>query len=349
MAEASEAVPSSSESNSPVLDDENQNLEPLKKKIRTEGPLDVKGEKLEHRLGGILCCAVCLDLPRTAIFQCSNGHLMCAGCFTHLLADARLRDETATCPNCRIVISKDLCSRNLAVEKAVCELPAECQFCSQELPRAQLEHHQSELCEERLTSCRFSRIGCQWRGPFHEMQAHEECCIHPHKSGGDVMDALEIIDRKFVEEQQLYNRIFDLLSFEKITFNDLQFKPYLTDEFIHKLYYETSRFTAFNNQWVVKALVNDNQRDPTQSCDRVLTYQLVLKGKITSPLGIHFLVLKGPFGDMKVHPRLYHHEFSDGSSESIYRPLALVDAAECNKLLAAKAINFRLIMFQVSK
>lgn len=26
-------------------------------------------DKLEHRLGGILCCAVCLDLPRAAIYQ----------------------------------------------------------------------------------------------------------------------------------------------------------------------------------------------------------------------------------------------------------------------------------------
>lgn len=26
-------------------------------------------EKLELRLGGILCCAVCLDLPKTAMYQ----------------------------------------------------------------------------------------------------------------------------------------------------------------------------------------------------------------------------------------------------------------------------------------
>jgi len=26
-------------------------------------------QKLEHRLGGILCCAVCLDLPRAAVYQ----------------------------------------------------------------------------------------------------------------------------------------------------------------------------------------------------------------------------------------------------------------------------------------
>lgn len=74
---------------------------------------------------------------------------MCAGCFTHLLADARLRDEIATCPNCRIEISKSSASRNLAVEKAVSELPSECQFCNKEFPRNALENHEQNLCEER--------------------------------------------------------------------------------------------------------------------------------------------------------------------------------------------------------
>lgn len=74
---------------------------------------------------------------------------MCAGCFTHLLADARLRDEVATCPNCRVEISKHSSSRNLAVEKAVNELPAECQFCNKEFPRNSLDRHEREECEER--------------------------------------------------------------------------------------------------------------------------------------------------------------------------------------------------------
>lgn len=30
-------------------------------------------EKLEYRLGGILCCAVCLDLPKTAMYQVSTN------------------------------------------------------------------------------------------------------------------------------------------------------------------------------------------------------------------------------------------------------------------------------------
>jgi len=51
-------------------------------------------------------------------------------------------------------------------------------------------------------------------------------------------------------------------------------KPYRTDEFIHKLFYETPRLGAFNHQWVVKARINSNQRDPTQSSERDITYQV---------------------------------------------------------------------------
>lgn len=46
-------------------------LEPDKKRrkvSRTDGKTE---QKLEHRLGGILCCAVCLDLPKAAVYQVS--------------------------------------------------------------------------------------------------------------------------------------------------------------------------------------------------------------------------------------------------------------------------------------
>lgn len=63
---------------------------------------------------------------------------------------------------------------------------------------------------------------------------------------------------------------------------DLQMKPYRTDEYVHRLYYETSRFSAFNHQWVVKAIINKSQRDPHQSCERDINYQ-VSTSYITDP------------------------------------------------------------------
>ncbi|XP_030385557.1 cysteine and histidine-rich protein 1 homolog [Scaptodrosophila lebanonensis] len=311
-------------------------------------------EKLEYRLGGILCCAVCLDLPKLAMYQCQMGHLMCAACFTHLLADGRLRDQIATCPNCRVEISKSTASRNLAVEKAASELPSECQYCNKEFPYKSLDRHEQHECQERPTKCKYFRIGCQWRGPFHETTEHERNCLHPQKSGYEVMAALEAHDAKIKEEKKMFCTLIDLLSYEKIIFNDLQMKPYRTDEYVHKLFYETARFSAFNQQWVVKARINNSQRDPHQSNERTITYQLILKTKTSTPMSIHFFALKGPFSDMKVSTQIYKHDFTETSTESDYYLLPLPDSSancssECNRLLSNKGINFRLLMFLLNK
>ncbi|XP_019873777.1 cysteine and histidine-rich protein 1 homolog [Aethina tumida] len=323
--------------------------EPDVKRRKCSKNLDEKKNKLEDRLGGILCCAVCLDLPRAAVYQCTNGHLMCAGCFIHVLADARLRDELATCPSCRVEISKTSATRNLAVENAVSELPSECQYCNKQFPRNTLERHEEQECEERISGCKYSRIGCPWRGPIHERVEHERECAHPNRKGSEVIEALEVIDMQMAEERKLYDSIFDLLGYEKIIFNDLQLKPYRTDEFVHRLFYESSRFSAFNNQWVVKARINNSQKDPTQSSDREMTYQLILKSKSTTPMNLSYIVLRGPVGDINVKPRIFEYEFTEQNNESPYVHLPLPDTAECNRLLAAKTINFRLIMFLAPK
>ncbi|KAF4533299.1 hypothetical protein B566_EDAN004420 [Ephemera danica] len=289
------------------------------------------------------------------LFQCSNGHLLCAGCFTHVLADARLRDEVATCPSCRVELSRASACRNLAVEKAVSELPAPCASCGKEFPRAALQRHQDELCDERcllerMTECQFRRLGCPWRGPHHEATSHAAECPHPERSGRELLPALAALDTRAEEQEAQLKQLVSLLSFEKITFNDLQMKPYRTDEFVHKLFYESARFTAFNNQWVVKAHISSAQRDPTQSSERDMSYQLVLKSKSApTPLSVHYMVLSGPFGDLKVSPRVYQAEFSDQSCEGPLVQLPLPGTAECNRLLAAKTFSFRLIMFLVSK
>ena len=43
--------------------------EPEKKKPRLENKENIPIFKLEDRLNGILCCAVCLDLPNVAVYQ----------------------------------------------------------------------------------------------------------------------------------------------------------------------------------------------------------------------------------------------------------------------------------------
>lgn len=146
-------------------------------------------------------------------------------------------------------------------------------------------------------------------------QQHEKECLHPQKSGAEVMVSLQAHHAQLAEEKQLYAYLVDLLSYEKILFNDLQMKPYRTDEYVQKLFYETARFTAFNHQWAVKARINNMQRDPHQSNDRQLTYQLILKSKATTPLNISFMALKGPFSDTKMYTKIHKHDFTDAVSD----------------------------------
>ena len=68
----------------------------------------------------------------------------------------------------------------------------------------------------RITGCRYERIGCNWRGPFHELQGHEADCTHPKKTGSELIEAITAIDAKSYGEMTLFRNIFDLLSFQKI-------------------------------------------------------------------------------------------------------------------------------------
>lgn len=48
----------------------------IKKRKLSPNKPEEKIYNLVERLGGILCCAVCLDLPRTAIYQVSKFSLI---------------------------------------------------------------------------------------------------------------------------------------------------------------------------------------------------------------------------------------------------------------------------------
>lgn len=147
-------------------------------------------------------------------------------------------------------------------------------------------------------------------------------------------------------------QLINTLSFEKICFNDLQFKQYKTDEITPKLYFETNRFSAFFHQWVLKARVNDNQKNPNLTLNRFISYQLILKSKLSSTtsqtnnsLDIKFCVLKGPFGEIPINPSLHSFEFNQNKLETDYIKFN-INSSDCNKLLASKVINFRFFMFQ---
>lgn len=160
---------------------------------------------------------------------------MCAGCFTHLLADARLKDEQATCPNCRCEISKTSCCRNLAVEKTLSELPASCAFCQVMFARHCLEHHQRNDCYERPTKCVYECIGCTWEGPYHELEAHAQQCSHPNRPAREVVNFLKQKDTEAEQDQHAMALLINYLSLEKVSFNGIHLSIFRIDQLCYFL------------------------------------------------------------------------------------------------------------------
>ena len=72
-------------------------------------------------------------------------------------------------------------------------------------------------------------------------------------------------------------------------------------------------------------------------------FQLILKSKAANPITLYFLMLRGPFGEMRVQPKIYHFEFAEGTNESQLVLFPLSDSAECNKILSGKSINCRFV------
>lgn len=52
---------------------------------------------------------------------------------------------------------------------------------------------------------------------------HEENCLHPKKTGAEVMLALQENDAQLNEERKLFSTLIELLSYEKIIFNGKYF------------------------------------------------------------------------------------------------------------------------------
>ncbi|XP_015930770.1 zinc finger TRAF-type-containing protein 1-A [Parasteatoda tepidariorum] len=293
---------------------------------------------LKFKLKEILRCAVCLELRRSAIFQCKYGHLICAGCFGEILNESRLQNEIASCPTCQTTISKDLCSRNIAVERTISELPMTCPHCSLEIVPEIYKVHKKSLCDKRPAICCNHLIGCPWEGPYLEKYKHQEQCKQLYANGYEILKALTAMDQENKEEVHLYERIFELLSVEKFSYFDLQFKASTCTCENKAVTYETSKFSAFDNLWLVSGNIKE---EPFE-----FQYKLILKTKLSGPLSLHYLLVKGPYSDMEIKPQLRHFTFTDKASESPSNNLVLwYNTDSLETFFLAKRINFRIFLF----
>lgn len=79
----------------------------------------------------------------------------------------------------------------------------------------------------------------------------------------------------------------------------------------------------------------------------IIFNEILFLGKGT--FEVKYFLIKGPFGDGKIHPEVLRFEFRDDNKDSEYHTISLEGEGECNRLLAARTINVRVMMFLVKK
>lgn len=298
---------------------------------------------LEQKLEAIFTCQTCNDLPEKTIYQCTNGDLICGGCLSFLLSEETTRNIPAVCTVCQLPISRDTVVRNYAAEHVVRELPAKCKYCHQEFARNFLEHHEEIDCNFRIVSCKYSRIGCQWTGYTSEKLEHEKICIYPNRTGAEVMEDISSANKKFEEEKQFYTTFFNLMSLEteRIMVVDLQLK--LTSITLPVSF--SAEFSAFNQIWILTCVFIVPQ---SGTSNPECIYKLMLQTKPDSAMTMNFVILRGPFGKVKVIPRFYKFCFTDADTSSPFVSLPISDKAEYNRLFSKETLHCRILMFHVT-
>ncbi|KAG8193820.1 hypothetical protein JTE90_029554 [Oedothorax gibbosus] len=318
-------------------------LSPVEKEgssTKTVLPFNINPESdekynLNLKLRNILSCVVCKELRRSSIYQCKYGHLICAGCFGDVLSESKIQNEIATCPQCQSTISKESCSQNIAVEKAILELPRTCHFCCLHVPPETYQHHQTMTCLKRPAICSNNSIGCSWKGSFFEKPQHEEQCAQQLASGEKILSCLIAMDEQVQKELTLCDQVFQLLSSETLLYFDLQFKYIETKE--KRKFFESSKFYVFHNSFVLHGYFQEENSQ--------FTYRIVSKNDyINKSLNFTYVLLKGPYSDMEIKPQLCH--FACKESQTFYTLDLWYNTQGLKTYFSAERVNFRIFIFK---
>ena len=119
---------------------------------------------LKRKIGDILECNICKDIPRGQIKQCLNGHIACEKCMHN--------DNLTSCAMCREPLGeKRIRALNLEQLIEAADLDVSCKHleCKLSAPKKEITTHEKK-CEHRVVPCPDS--GCDQEVPLHRLLDH---------------------------------------------------------------------------------------------------------------------------------------------------------------------------------
>ncbi|KAH8378666.1 hypothetical protein KR009_000560, partial [Drosophila setifemur] len=304
---------------------------------------------LSERLHHLMLCNVCCEVPHPEeSYQCSQGHIVCLDCMTHILAEAAISRKDARCPHCRVRISWNELGQSLVLRQALWELSTSCPQCGQQVPLKTLPLHLEGLCEQRQVRCQYHCLGCDWKGAHAESDAHEMSCQLPSKGGLQILELLEAADLRQRKRQRQVVRIHQELSALRIFYQNVELSwcnEIKLNETGTERSLESKLVYAFEEQWKLCLRLNI----PEDDSPRQLSYMLKLPLPPRQAMEISYFA-QMPVSQVAqnqaqdIRPELYKRTFT-AQQNGVYRDLPLHGSMALYHLMAMPNICLRLWMF----
>jgi len=165
-------------------------------------------------------------------------------------------------------------------------------------------------------------------------------------------DALPAVQRTIDQNNhasRIKDNILNLYSMDRIGYTDFNLRSYRTDDYVPRLFFESSRAQNFNETWVVKlsiSSVDHSPTNPTALLNRSISFQLIMKSRPNHPKEIHFMVVRAPGSDFQLNHMTYMHRFTADNLETPYFTLPLSSPAEVNRMIGSRNFYLRVYFFQ---
>lgn len=119
------------------------------------------------------CCSICIELCDGHIFQCKNGHLVCASC----LEKIRKKQVDGTEPICAVCKEDTSYFRCRVAEGMIANMATNCIYCNTETTRGNLASHMKQCSLNPGVVCSAHYAGCTWTGNESYRDEHEAKCL----------------------------------------------------------------------------------------------------------------------------------------------------------------------------
>lgn len=301
-------------------------------------------------------CIVCKILPFTALFQCQNGHQICAGCYHIRVLDKMLGEQLGTCPQCSVRIYRHEPYRNASGELALANALVTCELCQLPTQRDNLRHHKTLNCIMRLVVCKCRRLGCPWKGLYGtEHRLHERKCEFRTKKGFELIESLRKMQDERDAKRCLLGKVMKLLQLPLITVRLLQYLPQF-DGFPRNLWVTGNNFDAFGQSWSVRyqwqtpedETAGNEEELAVLPCSFLFHLRLESPDTCRSALGLTYTLVSSVYTEVQFQPNLcekcdFTRDNQDGPSHLLYEN----SYQSVDRLLTERGFFSRILMARI--